>query len=355
MWRFFASLPLLAAGQVLASDDGPLSRVSYTEVRSQAVARAIDLPGTVEAPKSSRVASEVEGVVDELFVREGQHVKKDAPLAKLRSADLELELVRARADKREAEARLALAERQLERAQELHDQEVLSREQLDDARFEHEAWRGRADRLEAEIQRTELDIERSTIRAPFSGVVTREATEVGEWIAKGATVVELISPYVLEIRIDVPERHYAQIRSGATAVIRFETLPELELDGQVVSLVPKANDSARTFPMRIRVENADGDIGVGMLAQVQLEAGEHRPERLVPKDAVISRGGDRFVFVLGEDQTVSQVPVSTGLGVGQWVVVEGQLPEDAKVITRGNERIRPGQKVVAEPLRYPVP
>lgn len=355
MSRIVVFCTLIVAGVALASDDGPLSRVSYTEVRQRDVSRELELPGTVEAPKSSRVASEVEGIVAELLVREGQHVKEGAPLAKLRTDALELDLARATADLREAAARLAQAKNSRERAQELFDGEVLSREQLDEARFEFDAWRGRVDRLDAEIQRTELDIERSTIRAPFAGVVTSKATEVGEWIGKGATVVEMLSPYVLEIRVDVPERHFAQVRTGAAAAVRFDSLPGVLVKGRVTTVVPKANAASRTFPMKIRIDNDGQRIGAGMLAKVVLTTGDSRNAQLVPKDAVITRGDDRFVYVLDEKQTVDLVPVKTGVASGDWVEVDGSLAKGDKVITRGNERIRPGQKVLAELLAYPAP
>ena len=355
MPRFVLVFTLLAAGIGEAADDGPLSRVSYTEARERVVSRELELPGTVEAPKSSRVASGVEGIVVQLLVREGQHVKKGAPLAVLRTDGLELDLASATADLREAAARLSQAQNNRERAQELFDKQILSREQLDEARFEFDAWRGRVDRLDAEIKHTELLIELSTIRAPFAGVVTSEATEVGEWIGKGATVVEMLSPYVLEVRVDVPERFFAEMRTGSTATVKLESLPGYAVPGRVTSVVPKANDASRTFPMKIRIVNDEQRIGAGMLAKVLLTAGDSRSAQLVPKDAVITRGNDRFVYILDEEQTVSVVPVTTGMGSGDWIEVDGPLSKGARVVTRGNERIRPGQKVLAELLTYSAP
>lgn len=356
MFSRIVGLSLFAAVAAGAqADDGPLGRVQYTEAREHRVEQEVELPGTVEAPRSARVAAEVEGLVVELHAREGQHVKKGQPLISLRTDALSLELKRAQGDRREAEARLALAEAQLERARELVDQQVLSRQQLDDARFEYEAWRGRADRLQAEINRIELDLERSTVKAPFAGVVVSKATEVGEWVGKGATVMELLSPYILEVRVDVPERYYAGIQRDSRARVLFEALRNYELEGKITSLVPRANAQSRTFPLLVQVRNPDGRIGAGMLAKVYLAAGEARAARIVPKDAVISRGQNRYVFLINEEGTVDMVPVTTGVAIGDWVEVDGPINDKAKVVTRGNERIRPGQRVIAEPLSYKVP
>ncbi len=341
-----------------AADDGPLSRVQYTTACDHNVQKQIDLPGTVEAPKSSQVASEVEGLVAQLHAREGQYVKRGAPLVSLRAEHLEIELQASTAQKREADARLALAERNLTRSRGLFENEILSSQQLDDARFEREAWRGRVDQLAAEIRRIELDVTRSVVKAPFSGIVAAEFTEVGQWLGKGATVMELMSPDELEIRVEVPERHFSAFRKGSTVTIRFEAVPGYEIQGKVASLVPRASASARTFPLRIRVSNKDGRIGAGMLAKVSLAAGDARHATLVPKDAIVMRGRDRFVYIIESGQlgdNVKIVPVSVGIGVGSWVAVEGPIDASSKVITRGNERVRPGQRVLAEPMEYPAP
>jgi len=346
-----AMVPVLAVSAAQA-DDGPLSRVQYTLAREHSVQKQIDLPGTVEAPSSSQVASEVEGIVAKLHAREGSRVKKGDPLVSVKSDHLDLQLQAATAQHREAEARFALAEHNLERSSGLYDKEILSRQQLDDARFELEAWRGRVDQLEAEMKRIQLDIERSIVRAPFSGVVAAELTEVGQWVGKGATVMELFSPYNLEIRIELPERYFADFKTGADVRVTFEAIPGYETIGKVASIVPRANVQARTFPMRIKVRNDENRIGAGMLAKVALGAGTARKATLVPKDALITRGSKKFVYVIDSGGTVEMVPVTTGIGVGSWVAVEGGLTPSAKVITRGNERVRPGQRVLAEPMEY---
>ena len=88
-------LAAVAAGE----DEGPMSRVQYTEVLEHRVELEVELPGSVEAPQSSRVAAEVEGLVVELHAREGQHVKKGRPLLTLRTDALSLDLQRATAER----------------------------------------------------------------------------------------------------------------------------------------------------------------------------------------------------------------------------------------------------------------
>jgi RND family efflux transporter MFP subunit len=302
------------------------------------------------------VASEVEGLVVAFTGREGRTVRKGEPLVQLRKDHVELRLVAARAQLREAEARRTLAEQNRARARELFASQVLSRGQLDDSRSEFDAWQGRVEQLSAEIARIELELERSAIVAPFAGVVVAERTEVGEWVGRGDPVVELVSLHDLEVHVDVPERYFGTLRPGAPARISFDALPGADADGTITTLVPRANREARTFPAKIRIRSPEGQIGVGMLAQVSFSIGDARRATMVPKDAVIIRGEQRFVFQVNGDSKVDQVAVETGTGVGDWVELRGgAVTPGVKVITRGNERLQSGQEVEAEPLEYTGP
>ena len=352
-WR---ALGVLLLAVVSAAAQGQrASPVRYTEAREQSVRRTIVLPGSVESRVESVVAAEVSALVVELVAREGDTVEKGAPLVRLRTTTFEIRLQAAEAQHKEAEARMKLAERNLERARELFASKVISQQQLDDATYEFTAWQGRVEQLQASITGIKLDIARCTIRAPFAGVVTRERTDVGEWLGEGDPVMEMVSLEKLEVRIEVPERYFRLLHVGGRATVSFESLPGLEVAGSISALIPRADPQARTFPVKVRVPNREGRIGVGMLAQVTFAGGESYRATLVPKDAVILRGPQQFVYLLNGDNTVSMVTVETGTGVGAWIAVEGGIKPGQKVVTRGNERLQPGQLVQGQPLDYPLP
>jgi len=345
---------LMAAVGVWAQGP-PASPVRYTEAREHPVRRTLRLPGTVESPTVSLVASEVGGVVAEFPVREGQRVEREEPLARLRTESLELRRSAAQAQLKEAESRLKLAERNLERSRELFDAKVISQQQLDDAFYESTAWQGRVEQLTADIATINLALRQSTIRAPFAGAITREHTQVGSWVGVGDPVVEMMSLDAFEVRVEVPEQYYPGMKVGAAARVSFPSVRGMEVPGKVSALIPKADPQARTFPLKVRIQNRGGRIGAGMLAEVSLPSGENHRATVVPKDAVVRRGAQDFVYVLNGDNTVSQVPVETGEGVGAWVEVQSGLSSGQKVVTRGNERLRPGQAVTGQPLEYPLP
>lgn len=349
-----ATFAVLLAG-ALEAQGPPPATVRFTEAREHAVRAVVALPGTVEARTWSVVASEVEGIVAQLAAREGDRVRRGAPLVRLRKDALELRLQAATAQLREAEARRDLARSNLERSRELFRQEVLSQGQLDDSLSEFDAWQGRVEQLGAEIAVINLDLERSDVAAPFSGIVAAERTRVGEWIGRGDPVAEMISLDDLEVRVEVPENRFGALTEDAPATVTFEAVPGLEVPAHVSALIPRADARSRTFPVKVRLDAKDPRLGAGMLAQVAFAVGEEHPAVVVPKDAVLVRGQRRFVYTVNGDDTVDQVFVETGVAVGGWVEIASGIAAGARVVTRGNERLRPGQKVSGGPEEYALP
>jgi RND family efflux transporter MFP subunit len=329
--------------------------VRYTEVVDHSVRRSIELPGSVESRTSSVVAAEVAGLVVQLAAEEGDTVRKNQPLARLRTITFELRLREAEGRLKEARARLELAGRKLERARELFDDEVISQDEMDDAFSEFTAWQGRVDQSSAEIDQFKVALDRCEIKAPFAGTVTRKRTDLGQWVELGGAVVEMVSLAELEVRVEVPERFYSQLLPGAEATVGFESLPDVLVTGRVAAIIPQADPRARSFPIKVRIPNERGRIGVGMLAQVSLPVGETYRALVVPKDAVVRQGPTEIVFRITGDETVEVVPVESEQGLGSWVVVKGPVSAGERVVTRGNERLRPGQSVRGEALEYPLP
>ncbi len=345
----------LAAPSVSLAQGPPASPVRYTEAREHAIRSSIRLTGTVGARQNSQVASEVAGLVLSVPGQEGTRVAEGEVLATLRTRSLQLRLEAAQGQLKEAAARSQRATLVLKRAKDLHTKGVLSDSELDDAHADFTAWEGQTEALKAQISQIRYDMDRCTIRAPFTGVVVEEHIEPGEWVGIGAPVVRMLSLDDLEIRVDIPERHFAQLVRDAEAAVTLESIPGLEIHGRLASIIPRADPQARTFPVKVALRNPDGRIAVGMLAQVALQVGDPVASVIVPKDAIVPQGPNRMVYVMNEDGSTMPVMVQLGSGAGEWVAVLGDVQPGMKIITRGNERIFPGMTVAGEPLEYPLP
>jgi len=403
----------LALGIVLASplhgQSAPATPVGVTPVVQREVPASIKLVGTVLADRTAIVAAEVSGLVVGFPVREGQFLEKGAVLCELDavSAGLRLEEARARLgglrarleelengtrpellrqlaaevdeakaiyDKWEFERERvkALFERNQSSAKEKHDTEMeylaakqrLSqtqaaneiavngprKEQIARARFDVAAQ-------QAVVQRLERDLEKTTIRAPFDGFIVARRTEVGEWIDDGGSVCEMIAIETVKIRADAPESTIAYARTGAPATVNIDALKRT-MPATITRVIPRAEPTARTFPIEIDLANEDHTLLPGMFVWTHVPAGPRGKRLMVHKDAIVSRGLAKQVFVIRPGENGAEMaiptPVTTGLEVAGEIEIQGPgiQPGDL-VVARANERLFAPTPVIPMPLNAP--
>lgn len=322
----------------------PAAPVEVDIVQEETLQKPVTLVGAVEPDKRSIIASEIEGLVEDLPGTEGTFVNKGDVIARFNTRSLEIDLNEAKANKREAQARYELARKNLDRFKELEQKGVASTQQLQDAESEKSALNARIAQFQAKVDGLEYDIEQSNITAPFSGFVTEEYTEVGQWVQKGGPVVELIDISSAEIGIDMPERYINKIKKGLNVIVNFDAIADMDMKGEITSLVPQADREARTFPVKVMLDNKDGIIKSGMVARVSFPIGNPSTVKLVPKDAVVTQNNAHFIYIVNEG-AAQPLPVTTGMAYEDKVQVIGPVETGQTVVVKGNERLMPNQPV----------
>jgi RND family efflux transporter MFP subunit len=342
------SLLLVTALMIMAINSHaqapPPVPVEVTKVEEQNVQKPVTLVGTVEPARRSVIASEIGGIVENYPLQEGNPVKKGDLITELRTDVIKIRLREAENAKREADARYNLAKQNRDRFKLLEEKGVASKQQLDDAMSERDAWFAKKSQLEEQIKKQEYDLKISKIVAPFNGFISKELTEVGQWVNEGGAVVELVDLDNVEIMVDVPEQYISQMKVGDTATVNIDSIPDLIIEGKITSIVPQADKSARTFPVRIVVSNAEHVIKSGMLARVSFLVGEPSLVKLVPKDAIFEQNRINFVYVVNNG-SAQQVQVNKGISFKDLIEIIGPIETGQLVVVRGNERLRPGQLV----------
>lgn len=340
---------LLLPAQAGAADAGPGQGPPAVPVRAGVVERKmvseqIELVGTAAAGTQSVIAAETSGLVERFPVAEGEFVKKGGVLAGLKDADLRLRLKGAVAASEKIKANLENAQRELERAAKLKNTNSIAAANYDNSFFAQRALEQELLRSRAEIDLLEYQITQKTVLAPFDGYVAREHTQVGEWIQVGGPVVTLLDLQRIEITVDVPERYAVQLKAQAAVSVRVRSVSESPLAGRIQTVLPQGDPRARTFPVKIDLPNPGFRIKDGMEAVVAFGLATQRDALLVPKDAIVTAGSDRRVFLIDQDKAF---PVGVKV-LGYYdalAAVEGNLAPGAKVVVRGNERLMPGQAV----------
>ena len=322
----------------------PPTPVRVAPVLKQSVQQTVTLVGTVEPRKRSTVASEIGGVVRDFPAKEGRRVKRGQRLARLRMETLEIQMDAASASRREARTRHQQAGRDLLRIRALFEKELVTQKEFDDALAEARAMQERLSQLDADIRRVRDQMKKSTIAAPFDGWITREFTEIGQWVDEGGAIVEMVDVSHVHVQIPLPERYVRHIQPRDLVQATFDGLPDFASQGRVFSLVSQADRVSRTFPVKVDIPNPSLTIKSGMVARVTLQVGRPHDGIVIPKDALVLRGNKEFVFLVNEN-TVEQIPVTSGVHLDDIVEVTGTLREGMTVVTEGNERLFPGQPV----------
>ncbi len=343
---FFASS--ISLGSDISKEQGlPPAPVRVAIVEKNMVSSQLSLVGTAEAIAGSTVAAEVSGIVEYYPVKEGDFVKKDALLVRLRSTEVKLQMNGAIAAQERIRANLKNAEKELSRFSKLKDTDSIAARQYDEVLYKHNALLQEFLQKEAEVDRLEYEIEQKQVFAPFSGFIAEEYTQVGEWIDNGGPVARLVNLEQIRITVDMPERYVVMLSAQSDVAVMIKSLTNNFnfFSGRIYAVLPYGDRNARTFPVRINLDNPDYKIKSGMEAIVTFNLAGTKSALLIPKDAVVTAGNSRLVFLLSDNKVI---PVNVKI-VGYYdgnIAVEGELKPGDKVVIRGNERLMPGQTVL---------
>lgn len=339
--------PSLMAGDADKSQGPPPVPVRIALVEQKMVSELVSLVGTTEAVATSTVAAEFSGVVEYFPVQEGYFVKKGDLLVRLISTELKIRLKGAVAAREAIRARLELAEKELSRYGRLKDADSISARNYDEALYNQRAFSQELLRSEADMEHLEYEIKQKKVVAPFSGFVSTEHTQVGEWINVGGPVIDLVDLGQIQVSVDVPERYAVMIAPQEEVKVMVKSISNEVRAGRINAILPQGDPNSRTFPAKINIENQGFKIKSGMEAMVTFNLAAQKSALLVPKDAVVTAGNDRLVFIVNDGKAIP-VPVKIlGYYDGN-VEVAGKLAPGIMVVIRGNERLRPGQPVMVQ-------
>lgn len=348
------SRPLLLAlliaglcGRAAAQDEAP--PVVVEEARIEPVVEKVSLSGTVTSPRVAQVSTSVAGLISEMPVDTGTQVDKGDVLVKFDAALETLSLEQSKASTREAREELSEAKRRLRIALNLVDRDTIPETEVDARRAQVRIAEARVARLEAEQARQAERVERHTLEAPFDSIVSEKMTEVGEWIDPGTAIVELVAMEGLRVDVPVPQRHFPAVNPDTAVSVAFDALPDRDFGARIGKLVPVSDPTARTFTMRVLLDDAQVAITPGMSARVTLKLETGTRDVVVSRDALIRFPDGRvIVWVLdtgGDTPAVEERRIETGLMFDGKVQVKDGLEAGERVVVRGNEALREGQKV----------
>lgn len=345
LWRCLAVLlllPPLAVATAYAQDGAPV--VVTMPARTQGAA-PMRLIGTITPARFAALSPRVDGLVVTANAEEGHVAQEGDVLVMLDTTLAELRLAESRARLVEAHAQHADALRLREEAERLGQN--IAQSTLQTRVTAVQASAAVVSRLQAELQyQTEL-VARHAVVAPFDGVVVEKLTEVGEWAETGRPVLELLATDQLRLDLRAPQAYYPTIRRVTAASVRVDALPENRFTARVVAVVPASDPEARTFLVRLLLDDPSNEIIAGMSAEANFTVGDGTAAVAIPRDAVIRYpDGSTSVWVV-EGERAHERQVTLGRALGETVMVTAGLDGSLPVVVRGNETLAEGAVVRA--------
>ena len=327
--------------------------VQVEPVSTRSIINQIGVTGTVTSPRRAVLSTAVAGLVAELAIDEGYRVETGEPLLKLDAELAQLALERAEAELRQREIELDDAKRRFTEADKVGAQRGIARTQIESLRAEVTSDQAALAATRAAAREQRAIVERHTLKAPFAGVISERRTELGEWVAPGDGLLELVATDNLRFDFRVGQENFNVISPGTPVEITFDALPGRSVPARVDTIVPIKNPGARTFLVRVLADSAEVDpsltITPGMSVRGKLRVDTGRSGVTVSKDAILRFPDGRVtVWVIddeGELPVVHERIVTTGFEFSGSVEVTSGLAAGDLVVVRGNETLQEGQAV----------
>ena len=297
----------------------------------------LELQGNVTTKNLLTIYPEYSGVLTNVYVREGQKVKKGEVLAKIDDGGLSQQLA-------QLKIQSELAKTTFERQQRLWDQKIGSEMQYLQAKSNYEAQDQAIAQLEQQVAKT-------IVRAPFSGTIDDVFTEQGSVVMPGQTqLMRIVNLNNMYIETDVPEKYVANITRGKKVEVEFPILGK-KVDSKVRQVGDFINPSNRTFKVEISVPNKEKAIKPNLTAKLRINDYSNESALLIPQGIISENAnGEQYIYVIkdkdGSDKaTAEKRIIETGLTQGDYIEVIKGLDPGIEIIQEGARSVNDGQEV----------
>jgi len=310
----------------------PAMPVEVVVARSDTVVDAILATGQIEAVQSVELRPDIEGRIVAILVREGSLVSRGQALIKVDDAELTAEVAR-------AEAERDLARQSLTRTRELLTQKASSQSELERAEATSRS-------TDAQYQLLKVRLDRTTVRAPFTGVAGRRLVSLGDYVttSDGLMTLQTVSPQ--RAVFQVPERYADQLEVGQQVTFRVAALPGREFAGRVDFVDPVVQLPGRTITVKAQVPNPRRELQSGMFIEVRLATAVRPNAVVIAEDAVLPLQGANFAWVV-IDGKAARRPLELGVRTPGFVEALTGVEAGEQVVVGGQERLAEGAPVAA--------
>ncbi|MBO5497961.1 MAG: efflux RND transporter periplasmic adaptor subunit [Bacteroidales bacterium] len=300
--------------------------VSVTQVSIREVPQEATYTSTIQAYVKNNIAPQTAGRISRILVDIGDFVKKGQVVAEMDQTQLA-----------QVELQLKNNETEFNRLKELYEVGGLSKSDLDAIEMAYKVSKTQYENLK----------ENATLVSPINGVITARNYDAGDMYAMASPIytVEQIVP--VKLLVGISETDYSKVKKGDSVEITADALPGKTFYGKIRKIYPTVDPTTRTFTVEVVIDNNYSTLRPGMFVRATVKFGANNSV-VIPDVAVVKQqgSGERFVYILNEDGTVTYQKIVLGRRMGaEYEVLEG-IADGAKVVTGGQIRLKDGIKVI---------
>ncbi|MGD9345834.1 MAG: efflux RND transporter periplasmic adaptor subunit [Candidatus Aminicenantes bacterium] len=318
--------------QVKSEEEEEESRipVEISQVTQGSITATYAGSATLEAEGEALVVAKVSGVVEKIFVEEGASVRSGQILAKLDDEQYRLEF-------NQAKTVLEKLSSEFARNESLYTNKIISLEAYEKTKSDYHTQKAVCDLAQLKLDYTQ-------VKAPIKGIVSLRHIKVGNMVKVDQPTFRITDFDPLLAVLHVPEREMSKLRVGFPAKIAPDALENMEFQGKILRISPVVDAGTGTFKVTVEVKDRTRKLKPGMFARVRIVHDTHDAALLVPKDAVLSEDGERWVFLV-KDGEVSKSEIQTGFVNTTHVEVLAGLRAGDTVVTTGLGSLKDGAKI----------
>lgn len=306
-------------------------KADYVVVEPISIADKISISGTLMPDESAMLSAQTSGQVRKIFFSEGDKVKKGQLLVKLDDRQWQ-------AQRQRLEAELETAQKDVERKEQLTEIQGVSQSELDNARLEVET-------IKADKEELDVMIDYASIRAPFSGTIGLRNVSPGSYLSAGTSVARLVKSDVLKLEFSIPEGQANKVKAGQE--VRFSISDNDSLfTAKVYATEPVINENTRALRVRARASNSDMKLIAGAFAEITLTLDSIPKAFLVPTEAVVPELNSQIVYTI-ENGEIAKKQVQQGIRFPKYIQIKSGLSEGDTVMISGLLQAKEGMPVAA--------
>ncbi|HEU4777140.1 MAG TPA: efflux RND transporter periplasmic adaptor subunit [Telluria sp.] len=350
---WYAMSPKKAPPPAAAKADGgnkvdvyELSKGDVVAVEARALHMNLPLSGSLAPLAQATVKSKVSGVVLGADLREGSTVAAGQVLARLDQADQAARVAQQQAMLDEANARLALAQKNNQNSQALLKQNYISQQSYDTTQNSVDLAQASVKAAQAQLQMARIALNDTVIKAPMAGVISRRHVQAGEKLAPDMPVYTIVDLRQMTLEAQVPASEIPRVKIGQDVEFAVDGFAGRKFGGKVARINPTAETGSRSMLVYINVNNADRALSGGMFAKGQLTTSKSAVRPLVPLAALRKDKDADVVYKIEGGKVISQ-PIKIGMrneDEGMVEVTEG-LAGGASLVVGKLEGVKPGIRV----------